>query len=294
MEPTALDPTPPLDRAMAPEDELRLFEPPRSPIWTAIGLNRGLIAICAVLLCLAGLGYGLIREPTYTSSATLQVGDVNPNSPGFLGYVQSSTALAAAFSRAIGAEQVLVAVERQTGIPATEAVKRLSAEPIPLSPAFRVIATGPDEGKAKELAESAARAIVVYEGRANSSNAQAKVLLREYRKASLKLHQAEAAAGRLEAEGGAAFLNAEAARSAAKVRVGAIENAYVAAVTSQAPRRGLVSMVAGATSAENDRKSTLELYGLLGLVLGAFLGCVLAVVREQRWHPPEDSNPAPA
>lgn len=294
MEPTAIDPNPPLDRAPAPEEPARLFEPPRSPIWTAIGLNRGLIAACAVLFCVAGLAYGLVRQPTYTSSATLQVGDVNPNSPGFLGYVQSSTALAASFSRAIGAEQVLAAVERDTGIPASEAVKRLSAEPIPLSPAFRVIATGPSEAAAMKLADSAARAVVVYEGRANSSNAQASALIREYRKASLNLHRAEAEAGRLQAEGGTAFLNAEAARSAAKVRLSAIENAYVAAVTSQAPRRGLVSMVAGATSAENDRKSKLELYGLLGLVFGAFLGCVLAVLRERRWQPPKGTGTAPA
>ena len=49
-----------------------------------------------------------------------------------------------------------------------------------------------------------------------------------------------------------------------------------------APRSGLVMMLAGATSAENDRKSKVELYGLLGLLIGAAVGCGLAVMRQGR------------
>jgi hypothetical protein len=294
MEPTTLDPRSNLDQTLPPNEDGRIFEPPQSPVLTAIGLNRWLVAGCAILICIAGLAYGTIRQPTYTSSATLQVGDVNPNSPGFLGYVQSASALATAFSRAVVAEPVLATVERKTGIPATQAVARLSSEPIPLSPAFRVIATGPDRDAAMELANRAARAVVAYEGRSNGSNAQAQALIREYRQASLNLHRAEAAAGQLQGQGGSALMQAEAARSAAKVRLGAIENAYVAAVTSQAPRRGLVSLLAGATSASSDRNSKMKLYGLLGLVAGAFLGCLLAVARESRWHPPAGPGSAPA
>lgn len=296
MEPTTVDSPSRIDYPLAPEAGGQIFEPPKSPVLTAIGLNRWLLVGCAILLCTIGLGYGLMRNPSYTSSATLQVGDVNPNSPGFLGYVQSASALATAFSRAIVAEPVLTAVKRGTGLPPTEAASRLSAEPIPLSPAFRVIATGPSQEAAMKLANTAAQGIVVYEGQSNGSNGQAQTLLHEYREASLDLHRAEVAVGRLLPQRGEALLHAAAARSAAKVRLRAIENAYVQSVTSQAPRRGLVSLLAGATTASSDRTSKIELYGLLGLVAGAFLGCVLAVAREQRRRrqTTEETGSAPA
>lgn len=265
----------------------RIFEPPRGAVLSAIGGHRILVAFCALLGCAIGLAIGFGRQPEYTSSATLQVGQVNPNSPGFFGYVQSASGLATAFSRSIAAGPVLKSVEEETGLPRSEAIPRLSSEPIPLSPAFRVIATGPNADAARELANATAKAVVTYEGEANSSNPEARSLLGEYKQASLQLHQAEAEVEELEsapAEDGDR-LDAEATRSSAKVKLQAIENAYVAAVTSQAPRRGLVSMLATATSASSDRKAKIELWGLLGLVAGLALGCAAAVMRERRRAP---------
>ncbi len=84
-----------------------VFEPPSSFVLSAIGRNKLLVCGCAVVAALIGTAYGLSRPRTYTASATLQVGQVNPNSPGFYSYVQSASALATAFSRAISAEPVL-------------------------------------------------------------------------------------------------------------------------------------------------------------------------------------------
>jgi uncharacterized protein involved in exopolysaccharide biosynthesis len=276
--PPAQDPT----SAQAPQP---IFEPPKGAVLEAIGLNKGLIVLCAVVFCLIGVGLGLAREPVYTSAATLQVGQVNPNSPGFFGYVQSASGLATAFSRAIAAEPVLKAVEEELELPAADAIPRLSSEPIPLSPAFRVIATGPSADEAMQLANTTAAAVVVYEGKSNSSNPEARALLGEYQQASLDLHEADASLEGLESapSGDDERLSAEAARSAAKVKLQAIENAYVAAVTSQAPRRGLVSLLASATSAGSDRTSKIQLWGLLGLVAGLGIGCLAAIFRERRW-----------
>jgi uncharacterized protein involved in exopolysaccharide biosynthesis len=262
----------------------QIFEPPQGPVLEAIGHNRGLVAVCAVVFCLIGVAVGFARQPVYTSSATLQVGQVNPNSPGFFGYVQSASGLATAFSRAIAAEPVLKSVERELSLPPAEAIPRLSSEPIPLSPAFRVIATGSSADAAMKLANATAEAVVVYESQSNSSNPEAKALLGEYQQASFNLHEAEASVEELESapSGDEDRLNAEAARSAAKVKLQAIENAYVAAVTSGAPRRGLVSLLASATSASSDRTAKIELWGLLGLVAGLGIGCAAAVVRERR------------
>src|SRR3978361_1821430 len=89
-------PQPPPEPAPAPR---RIFESPRGPVLEAIGNNRALVAICAVVFCLLGIAAGFARQPVYTSSATLQVGQVNPNSPGFFGYVHSPSGLATELRR---------------------------------------------------------------------------------------------------------------------------------------------------------------------------------------------------
>ncbi len=260
-----------------------IFEPPESLLLSAIANNKRIVALFAVLLALLGVGFGLLRQPTYTASATLQVGQVNPNSPGFLGYVQSASSLATAFSRSIAAAPVLAAIDRKLDVAAGEATPRLSAEPIPLAPAFRVIGTGPSDSSAIRLANTAAGAIIVYENRSNSSNPQARSLLGDYRLASLELRRTEAKLAALGTSADAdALAEAEAERAAARVKVKGIDTAYIAAVASQAPREGLVSLVAGATSASSDRKSKIELYGFLGLLAGLVVGCAAAVLRERR------------
>lgn len=260
-----------------------IFEPPESFVLSAIVNNKRIVALFAVLLTLVGVGYGLLRQTTYTASATLQVGQVNPNSPGFLGYVQSASSLATAFSRSVAAAPVLATVERKLALEPSEATPRLSAEPIPLAPAFRVIATGSSDSSAIRLANAAAGAIIVYENRSNSSNPQANSLLSDYRAASLGLKRTEAQLADLgSSPDPGALAKAEAEKAAAQVKLRGIDTAYIAAVASQAPREGLVSLVAGATSASSDRKSKIELYGFLGLLAGLLVGCAAAVLRERR------------
>jgi uncharacterized protein involved in exopolysaccharide biosynthesis len=267
------------------EEEVRgIFEPPNSFVLTALARHKAMIAVFAIAFAVAGIAFGALRQPTYTASATLQVGEVNPNSPGFLGYVQSASSLATAFSRAIAAVPVLAAVEKDVGLSRPQATARLSAEPIPLSPAFRIIATGPSADGAMRLSNSAAKAVVDYESHRNSANPQVADLLDEYRQSSLELRQALAKTGGLEgsSEDPGPLLRAQADTSAAKVRQRAVENAYIAAVTSQAPRQGLVFLLAGATSASSDRKAKIQLYALLGLLGGAVIGGAAAVMRERR------------
>jgi hypothetical protein len=260
-----------------------IFEPPESFVLSAIVNNKRIVALFAVLLTLAGVGYGFLRQTTYTASATLQVGQVNPNSPGFLGYVQSASSLATAFSRSVAAAPVLATVERKLALEPSEATPRLSAEPIPLAPAFRVIATGSSDASAIRLANAAAGAIIVYENHSNSSNPQANSLLSDYRAASLGLKRTEAQLADLGSSPNPdALAKAEAEKAAAQVKLRGIDTAYIAAVASQAPREGLVSLVAGATSASSDRKSKIELYGFLGLLAGLLAGCAGAVLRERQ------------
>jgi uncharacterized protein involved in exopolysaccharide biosynthesis len=258
----------------------RVFEPPSTFALAAIARHKGLVLACGLLLALLGVGLGLKRTPTFTASATLQVGQVNPNSPGFYGYTQSAASLATAFSRSISAEPVLAAIDRQLKVSPSRSLARLSSEPVPQTPAFRVVATGSNAQSAVQLANVAANAVIAYESESNSANPEAESLLHEYRTASLAVAHANAKVQRLSHKGRAASESAlgraEAERNTAGIRLRAIGNAYTGAVTSQAPRSGLVSLVSGAANATSDRKSKVELYGFIGLLLGIVLGGLVA------------------
>jgi capsular polysaccharide biosynthesis protein len=270
-----------------------VFEPPRGPVLTGLSRNKLLIFVVAVLCAIVGLGIGAARKGTYTASATLQVGQVNPNSPGFNGYVQSATSLAAAFSRAIGAEQVLSTIQHKLNVTPARANARLSAEPLPLTPAFRVIATGASQANAIRLANVAAQAVVEYESSVNSANPEANSILHEYREASVELQRSISAIANLvyanrkkgTSEGelirNDKLATAEADKQAAQAKLKALGASYTAAVTSKAPRTGLVSLLAGATSATSNKHSKIELYGFVGLLVGVVLGALAAVLRER-------------
>jgi hypothetical protein len=262
-----------------------VFEPPRGFATSAIARHKWLVCGVAVLLAVLGTAYGVSRPRTYTASATLQVGQVNPNSPGFNGFAQSATSLATAFSRGIYANPVLATVQRKLGVSPLRADARLSAEPIPTSPAFEVIATGSTEASAVRLANVAAAALIKYESQSNSTNPEAESLLREYQRASLELRRAVANVTRrsLGVHGFSDSLAAaEAEKSAAEVKLRALGVAYTNAISSRAPSSGLVSLLSGATSASSDHSSKVEKYGLIGLLVGIVLGCAAAIALARR------------
>ncbi len=283
--------------AAPPEEPPRMesvFEPPRGRLMVAIAHNKLLITVCAILCALIGVALAVARPTSYEAAATLQIGQVNPNSPGFASFTQSSSSLAGAFSRAVAAEPVLKEIERKLGISAERAALRLTSEPIPLSPAFRVIAKGPSAAGAKELADVASRAIIAYENRSNSANPQANDLLKSYRKASLELSRAKEAVATAEKSGsGDGLLQAQARQSAAKVKLKAISAAYVSTVTSQPPRVGFISLLAGAATAKSNRNSRIELYGFIGLLIGLVLGCGAAYLRQRRHDPASAPSASP-
>ena len=59
-------------------------------------------------------------------------------------------------------------------------------------------------------------------------------------------------------------------------------DAYTATIASQAPRSGLVTLLAGATTATNNRHSKVAILGFIGLLAGIIIGAITAILREQR------------
>lgn len=261
----------------------------KDPVVRAIARRKGLVAAIAVLIAAAGVAAGAARKPTYTASTTLQVGTVNPNSPGFFGFVQSAADLATAFSRSIAAAPVLETVHDKLGLNASQATARLSAAPIPVSPSFRIVATGPSARAAIDLANVTSAAVVSYESHANSSNPRAEELLERYHEAAQALQKAAAKVDHLSAashtSASASLLRAKAARDEAQVHANALSAAYQNALVTSGPSDGLVSLLAGATTASNDHRSKTELFGFIGLLAGLVLGSLAAVLVEQRRRP---------
>lgn len=294
--------------ADAPDQPLAMtqsiFEPPRGMVLTAISRNKLMVVVCAIVFAIAGLGVGLARKPTYTAVTTLQVGTVNLNSPSFDGFVDGASEFATVFSRSIFAAPVLAELRSKLGVTPSEAADRLSAEPIPLTPSFRVFATGSTPNDAIALANTTSDAVIAYEQRAASATSpQASILLKEYVTAAQALQKAAALVGRLSAEQarrraaalrtgvtpssapGNALVQARAAEDAARARAEAIDSAYRSVTIAAAganPASGLVSLVAAAATATNNRSSEIKLLGLIGLLAGIVIGCAAALIRDQR------------
>lgn len=257
----------------------------------AIASHKRLVALVGVILALAGAAVGIVRRPIYTSSSTLQVGIVNLNSTGVYGFVQSASALATVFSRSITAAPVLAEVNSKLGIGPTQATQRLSAEPIPLSPSFRIIATGSSASGAVALANTASSAVIAYEASAAAATSpQSAGLLAQYSHAAAASQKAAALVAHLTAahtpspSKEAALIRARTNLDSARVRAGALGSIYRGALVSAGtnPSSGLVTVVAGAVTASSDRSSKIELLAFIGLLAGLVLGAVIAALYEQR------------
>jgi capsular polysaccharide biosynthesis protein len=290
-----------ISRQQAEAQIRSVLEPPSGFTVSSIARNKLIVILAALVFAAAGIAAGVARKPTYTASATLQVGQVNPNSPGFFGYVQSSSSLATAFSRAISAEPVLATVQHKLKLQPDVALSRLSAEPIPQSPIFRVIAEGPTESAAVQLANTTSRALIGYEEQSNNTNPESASVLSEYRAASVRLREAAEAVAHLAHKhvSKRALARAEAAKNAAAAELRALDVAYTTTVSQRAPRSGLISLLAGASNASSDHSAKLQQYGVIGLLAGIVIGCVLAVLRERlrvrrQWRNLNGERPATA
>ena len=289
------------DPPVQPDQSVQgIFEPPNGFVLAAIARHKLIVGLCAIVLALVGLVYGLSRPETYTATATLQVGQVNPSLPGFGTYVQSAAALASVFSHAIDAEPVLTTIQQKLKLAPSDAIARLSSEPLPQIPVFRVIASGSTKAGAIQLANVAAGAIIAYENQSNSDS-QVTSLLNAYHEASFNLQRASAklaefesltrskereasakAHGRSKPPDSSVFVPDKAEVDTAAAKVKAIAAAYTAAVATQAPRTGFVSVLANATSASGNKSSKVEIFGVIGLLAGIVIGCVVAVLLARR------------
>src|SRR5262249_28848812 len=124
-----------------------------------------LLFVCAVMLAAGGVAAGIQRTPVYTASAQLGVGTTNANTPQALGgFASSAPTLAAAYSRAIVAQNVVGPVASKLHLTADAVRSKVVASVVPQTPVLRIDATASSSAQAVALANASSTALVNYVG----------------------------------------------------------------------------------------------------------------------------------
>jgi capsular polysaccharide biosynthesis protein len=255
-------------------------EPPRLGLFQAVKRSLPLVILPVLLLVAGAAAYGLLREPTYTTEARLNVGGLTLTQQSIDGYTGAVAQLAVAYSRAIDATGVVEPVARRLDLPPEEVASRISATPIQGSPVIRVIATGKDSAQTRRLADGMADSLVDYAMELNAGEQRGQRLLRRYVAASRDYRRASLEAARFDSddERRRPFqVRADIARL--KQTVSGV--LYQQAVAGQATLN-LVQKLAPAAPPSSDRDEVLQQALAGGLIAGLLIGIGLAVWRTNR------------
>jgi capsular polysaccharide biosynthesis protein len=257
--------------------------------------NWWVVLLSVAVFVLAGAGFALLRTPTYTATARLQVGRIDITSPGALsGYAIATEALATGYSRTVTALGVAKPVSAKTGISVKDVQSHLTATPIPESPVFKIEGTSPDPDQAKALANYSSAALIRYVSKLNQNNPDSLRLYNQYKTAILhhKLAEQQLSIAGADAKArptASAEEEVDSAKSeveATSLRVDALGKAYTASIQSQVATQ-LIQVISPATEASSDRRSRFMIFTFIGLVVGLLAGAGIAYVRENRFdaHP---------
>lgn len=244
----------------------------------AVRLRPWLLALCVVAFTGAGVVAGLSRTPVYTAEARSAVSriDVTTQSlPGFAAGVQS---LAVAYSRIIGAQQVIDATAATLGEDPGVVSDRLSAAPIPESPLFRVFGTGTSPEQAIATANAASRALRDYVTKVNAQNPDAARIYGRFTQAVTAKQKAAADLAAARATGDPnAIATATAALAGANLKVDTLRGLYAQAQQGTASAN-VIQVITPARTAFSDRRSTLQRLAVTGLVAGVLVGLALCML----------------
>jgi capsular polysaccharide biosynthesis protein len=247
-----------------------------------------LLFLVPVIVCVgAAAVYGFSREPNYTAEARMGIAKVDVAAPGALaGFTTAAQSLAETYSRVIQAEPVVRDLARQLNSTPERIRARLSAVPVPDTPVFRVVATGPTEDAAVRLANAGTDSLQSYL-RKLTADTESTRLLQQYKRAALAA--SEASAVRSEARAAyeqartrrnrIALVQADADLAVARVRANSLQEAYALRAQGGTTSSANPQVLARASSAGSDRRSKFQLLVALGLLAGVALGTGLALLR---------------
>jgi hypothetical protein len=275
-----------------PDDYPPALAHPPSPIQAVA--RHPLIALLPVILLIgAAIAVAGQRKPTFNAESRVAIGSFSPSEQTAPGAAFAGTQFAAAYSRAITAEDVVRPVARQTHLAPGVVRARLSATPVPDSPFLRIQATGPNAPAAEGLASAATTALMGYVRRSGATNTQTSRLLQRFRTAQGEAESAASDADRAKKavtqhpDSSAARRRLERARTdveTTSLRARGLRSAYLE--QAQNTTSGIpVRVLNQADSAVSDAGQKLRLLLTIGAAAGIALGVALATaVAARRWR----------
>jgi uncharacterized protein involved in exopolysaccharide biosynthesis len=250
------------------------------PLLEALRKSIIVVLLPVVLLAGAGVALGLVRKPTYTSEARLNVGGLDLTEQSIQGYTNAVQFLAVAYARAIDADNVVLPVARRLKLPKTQIAKQVIATPIQNSPVVVVDATSKNPLQAQRLADFMADSLVRYAVTLNAGAQASQKLLANYIGASKALQRATQ---HLQATppNSPQHQAAQTQADLARLKLQTTGFLYQQSQAGQATIN-LVQKLAPATQPSSDRMSVLQQYVAGGVLGGLLLGIALAVLRINR------------
>lgn len=256
-----------------------------------VAVRRHPFAFLVPIVALAiALGvYGQVRDPEYTAEARIAVGRLDVQTQGLPGFTQAGASIAAAYARAIDAPAVAGPAAAKARVTPAAAADALTASPIPSSPLIRVEAKTGGEREAVDLANAGAEALVAYAKRQSAGGGDPDALLTDYSAKSREVRRLQL---ELDALGSKyerrptranrfAFQAAAGKEQAARLARDAAGQKYSSAVAG-GTTADLLSVLAPATAADDDRDDTRNKLALTGALAGVVIGLALAAWRERR------------
>ncbi|HLH46096.1 MAG TPA: hypothetical protein VKV25_02990 [Acidimicrobiales bacterium] len=268
-------------------------QPYTSPGRSAL-LHWRLVAACTAAALVLGVVGGALNPPTYTATATLYVGKTLSlsNTAAIAGLSTSAASVAQDYARLIATSTVTGGAARRLhrhGLPGT-----LSATEIPQTPEIQVTGTASSPGTAVRLANAGAQALVAD---VTSLNVYSTRTLRgleqtyESLEAQIATDNARINALQDDERGGSASVVAALQRrivslrmtvSADQLQAGAVSGQYENDYSPFTAEEQVLQVASPAGSATSDRKKSMEIGLVVGLVAGFLIGVGAATRRDLR------------
>jgi hypothetical protein len=301
--PEALEPTPSVPSA---ETNGRSGEPAftrdTGPVTLATAVRRHpiLTVVPAIVLLAVGIITGAKKPPTYSATATINVGKSDINTQATPGYVQASTVLASTYSRLVMSQHISVPAARSVHESAATVGDNLSSVPIPTQPTFTITATGTSPQAAVNLTNAAVSALQGFVNRSATQQGGTNQLLAKYKTASTRADQLQQTSRTLQRTLAAQLAGltqtaptqtrvnqapvtqaqvtqAQVGAAAASLQAEALGNQYLSLAQNGTAPTLDVLINPTATTASN-RTSNIEKYAVVGAVGGLIIGIALAAL----------------
>ena len=147
-----------------------------------------------------GIVAGAKKLPTYSATATINVGKSDIATQATPGYVQAAEALATTYSRLVMSQHVSVPAARALHEPAAVVGAGLTSVPVPDEPTFTVTATGTSPQAAVKLDNAAVRALERFVKRSATQQGGPSQLLAKFQSAQIHADQLHRDERRLQAK----------------------------------------------------------------------------------------------